>query len=278
MQDAAFLSSRRFGGIARLYGDEALARFSRAHVCVVGVGGVGSWAVEALARSGIGRLTLIDLDNVAESNINRQLHALTDDFGKAKVTALRERIAQINPQCEVTEIEDFVTEDNLDELFRRPFDFVIDAIDQIRVKAAMAAYFVQHKQPFIISGGAGGQKNPALIQTADLSRVTHDPLLSNLRYTLRKRYGFSRDTKEKNARALRLFNREYYAAAIRRSVFDRCRAARFVLRGLRREYAGDGFVWAVLCAGCGGAYRGAEVRGRGRWLRADFLKPTLSVA
>ena len=116
MQDAAFLSSRRFGGIARLYGDEALARFSRAHVCVVGVGGVGSWAVEALARSGIGRLTLIDLDNVAESNINRQLHALTDDFGKAKVTALRERIAQINPQCEVTEIEDFVTEDNLDEL------------------------------------------------------------------------------------------------------------------------------------------------------------------
>ena len=186
MQDAAFLSSRRFGGIARLYGDEALARFSRAHVCVIGVGGVGSWAVEALARSGIGRLTLIDLDNVAESNINRQLHALTDDFGKAKVTALRERIAQINPQCEVTEIEDFVTEDNLDELFRRPFDFVIDAIDQIRVKAAMAAYFVQHKQPFIISGGAGGQKNPALIQTADLSRVTHDPLLSNLRYTLRK--------------------------------------------------------------------------------------------
>lgn len=198
MQDAAFLSSRRFGGIARLYGDEALARFSRAHVCVVGVGGVGSGG-GSLARSGIGRLTLIDLDNVAESNVNRQLHALTDDFGKAKVTALRERIAQINPQCEVTEIEDFVTEDNLHELFRRPFDFVIDAIDQIRVKAAMAAYFVQHKQPFIISGGAGGQKNPALIQTADLSCVTHDPLLSNLRYTLRKRYGFSRDTKEKCA-------------------------------------------------------------------------------
>ena len=181
MNDTVFLPSRRFGGIARLYGDEALARFSRAHVCVVGVGGVGSWAVEALARTGIGRLTLIDLDNVAESNVNRQLHALTDDFGKAKVTALRERIAQINPQCEVEEIEDFVTEDNLETLFRRPFDFVIDAIDQVRVKAAMAAYFVQHKQPFILSGGAGGQKNPALIQTADL----------------RKRYGFSRDTKEK---------------------------------------------------------------------------------
>ncbi|MCP1659696.1 tRNA threonylcarbamoyladenosine dehydratase [Neisseria perflava] len=197
MSDTASLSSRRFGGIARLYGDTALQRFHESHVCVAGVGGVGSWAVEALARSGIGRLTLIDLDNVAESNINRQLHALTDDFGKAKVTALHERILQINPACEVTEIEDFVTEENLNGLFSDGFDFVIDAIDQIRVKAAMADYFVKHKQPFILSGGAGGQKNPALIQTADLSRVTHDPLLANLRYTLRKRYGFSRDTQEK---------------------------------------------------------------------------------
>ncbi len=199
MSDNALTSSRRFGGIARLYGDSALAHFSQAHVCVVGVGGVGSWAVEALARTGIGRLTLIDLDNVAESNVNRQLHALTGDFGKAKVTALRERITQINPQCEVFEIEDFVTEDNLAECFGKGFDFVIDAIDQVRVKAAMAAYFVERKQPFVLSGGAGGQKNPALIQTADLSRVTHDPLLANLRYTLRKRYGFSRDTKAKCA-------------------------------------------------------------------------------
>ena len=192
-----FSINRRFGGIARLYGEAALARFATAHVCVVGVGGVGSWAVEALARSGIGRLTLIDLDNVAESNVNRQLPAITSEFGKAKVTALHERILQINPACQVTEIEDFVTEENLAELFNQPFDFVIDAIDQVRVKAAMAAYFVANKQPFILSGGAGGQKNPALIQTADLSRVTHDPLLANLRYTLRKRYGFSRDTKQK---------------------------------------------------------------------------------
>lgn len=197
MSDYATLSTRRFGGISRLYGETALARFAAAHVCVVGVGGVGSWAVEALARSGIGKLTLIDLDNVAESNVNRQLHALTDDFGKAKVSALRGRIAQINPACEVVEIEDFVTEDNLAELFSDGFDFVIDAIDQVRVKAAMAAYFVQHKQPFVLSGGAGGQKNPALIQTADLSKVTHDPLLANLRYTLRKRHGFSRDVKDK---------------------------------------------------------------------------------
>ena len=134
---------------------------------MVGVGGVGSWAVEALARTGIGHLTLIDLDNVAESNVNRQLHALTDDFGKAKVTALRERVAQINPECQVFEIEDFVSEDNIETLFGKGFDFVIDAIDQVRVKAAMAAYFVKNRQPFIISGGAGGKKNHAQIQTAD---------------------------------------------------------------------------------------------------------------
>ncbi|QEY26243.1 tRNA threonylcarbamoyladenosine dehydratase [Neisseria zalophi] len=197
MSDSVLTSSRRFGGIARLYGDSALQRFGQAHVCVVGVGGVGSWVVEALARSGVGRLTLIDLDNVAESNVNRQLPALTSEFGKAKVTSLHERILQINPDCQVTEIEDFVNEENLSELFDQPFDFVIDAIDQVRIKAAMAAYFTEHKQPFVLSGSAGGQKNPALIQTADLSRVTHDPLLANLRYTLRKRYGFSRDTKQK---------------------------------------------------------------------------------
>lgn len=192
-----FSGSRRFGGIARLYGPEVLAAFARAHVCVVGVGGVGSWAVEALARSGVGALTLIDLDNVAESNVNRQLHALTDDFGKAKVTALHERIRQINPSCVVTEVEDFVTEDNLPELFGKRFDFVIDAIDQVKTKAAMAAYFFRQRQPFVVSGSAGGQMNPTMIQVADLAKVTHDPLLSNMRYTLRRRYGFSRDTAKK---------------------------------------------------------------------------------
>lgn len=185
-------TARRFGGIARLYGTEALTRFQTASVCVAGVGGVGSWAAEALARSGIGALTLIDLDNIAVSNTNRQIHALTPDFGKAKVAALAERIALINPECRVTGIEDFVTADNLPDLFGHPYDFVIDAIDQVRVKAAMAAHFVRHRQAFVISGGAGGQRNPALIRSADLSRTTHDPLLSNLRYTLRKQYGFPR--------------------------------------------------------------------------------------
>ncbi|MGF6147274.1 Probable adenylyltransferase/sulfurtransferase MoeZ [Kingella potus] len=188
---------RRFAGIARLYGEPALQRFSQAHVCVVGLGGVGSWAAEALARSGIGALTLIDLDNVAESNTNRQIHALTDNFGKAKTTALAERILQINPACRVGEIEDFVGEDNLHTLFRRPYSFVIDAIDQVRAKAAMAAHFVGSGQPFVLSGGAGGQRNPANIRTADLAAVTHDPLLANLRYTLRRRHGFPRDPKQK---------------------------------------------------------------------------------
>lgn len=188
---------RRFGGIARLYGENNLTRFSQAHICIVGVGGVGSWAVEALARSGIGHLTLIDLDNIAESNINRQLPALISLIGKPKVDALAERISDINPDCVVDCIEDFVELDNITNIFSKQFDFVIDAIDQVRVKAAMAAYFIEHKQPFIVSGGAGGQKNAGLIKCADLSKVTHDRMLANMRYTLRKQFGFSRITTEK---------------------------------------------------------------------------------
>lgn len=188
---------RRFGGIARLYGEDCLQRFASAHVCIVGVGGVGSWAVEALARSGIGYLTLIDLDNVAESNINRQLPALISLIGKPKVEALAERIADINPDCQVNCIEDFVEADNIEHIFSQPFDFVIDAIDQVRVKAAMAAFFTSRNQPFIVSGGAGGQKDAGLIQCADLSRVTHDRMLANMRYTLRKHYGFSRQPADK---------------------------------------------------------------------------------
>lgn len=186
---------RRFGGISRLYGEAQAERLRRANVCVVGVGGVGSWAAEALARSGVGSLTLIDPDNIAVSNTNRQLHALTPDFGLAKTTALHRRISDIQPECTVQEIEDFVTEDNLPEYFDRPFDFVIDAVDQLRVKAAMAAYFVGRKQAFVVSGGAGGQRHPQFIRAADLSQTTHDPLLSNLRYTLRRRYGFPRNGK-----------------------------------------------------------------------------------
>ena len=190
-----FSIERRLGGIERLYGKEALQCFQTATVCVVGLGGVGSWAVEALARTGIGSLTLIDLDNVAESNINRQLHATTPNIGRPKVDAMRERVLEIQPQCCVDVIEDFVDENNLSSIFTQKFDFVIDAIDQMKIKAMMANHFVQTKQPFAVSGGAGGQRHPEKIHFADLSDVRQDKLLANMRYQLRRVYQFPRQGK-----------------------------------------------------------------------------------
>jgi tRNA A37 threonylcarbamoyladenosine dehydratase len=189
--------ARRFGGIRRLYGAEALARFQSAHVCVVGIGGVGSWAAEALARSAIGEITLIDLDMVAESNVNRQIQALGDAFGMAKIDAMAERILAINPACKVHRIEDFVTPDNLDQMLGHGFGYVIDAIDQVRTKAAMIGWCKEHHIPLITSGGAGGQIDPTRIEVSDLARTIQDPLLSKVRALLRKDYGFTRDLKKK---------------------------------------------------------------------------------
>lgn len=196
MHDIDF--ERRFGGIARLYGEEALKRFRSAHVCVIGVGGVGSWIVEALARSAIGQITMIDLDNVAESNINRQLHALSDTLGMAKVTALAQRIVQINPYCKVTEIEDFLTADNLDEMIgARQYDYIIDAIDNVRAKTALIAYCRQHGLKLVTIGGAGGQIDPTRIEVIDLCRTEQEPLLAKVRKRLRAEHGFPRGTKNK---------------------------------------------------------------------------------
>ena len=195
-QGAADLE-RRFAGIARLYGPAALQHFQRAHVAVVGVGGVGSWAAEALARSAIGRITLIDLDMVAESNVNRQVHALDGEFGKAKVSAMAQRIQAINPACTVSEVEDFVTPENVDALFAGPFDYVIDAIDQVRTKAAMIACARRCALPLITAGGAGGQIDATRIQIADLALSSQDPLLARLRSLLRKDHGFTREPKKK---------------------------------------------------------------------------------
>ena len=202
MQDAVEKSlevdyRRRFAGVARLYGAEGLARLQAAHVCVVGIGGVGSWAVEALARTAVGTLTLIDLDMVAESNVNRQIHALGDEFGKAKVRAMAERIAAINPACRVNEVEDFVTEENLDALLDAGYDYIIDAIDQTRIKAAMIARCVARGIPIVTAGGAGGQIDPTRITVADLSRTVQDPLLAKVRALLRKTHGFTRDPRRK---------------------------------------------------------------------------------
>jgi tRNA A37 threonylcarbamoyladenosine dehydratase len=189
---------RRFGGIARLYGEAGLARFRNAHICVVGVGGVGSWVVEALARSAIGNITMIDLDNVAESNINRQIHALSGTLGMAKVSALKERIAQINPYCRVTEIEDFITPDNLDDMIgTRRFDYVIDAIDSVVAKTALIAYCRLKGIRLITIGGAGGQTDPTRIEIRDLCRTEQEPLLAKVRKRLRAQHGFPRGTKNK---------------------------------------------------------------------------------
>jgi tRNA A37 threonylcarbamoyladenosine dehydratase len=189
---------RRFGGIARLYGDRALARFRGAHVCVVGVGGVGSWIVEALARSAIGQLTLIDLDNVAESNINRQIQALSGTVGMAKITALAERIAQINPFCVVNQIEDFVGVDNVEQMIGiGKYDFVVDAIDSVKAKAAMIAWCGKHAIPMVIIGSAGGKTDPTQIAVRDLARTEQEPLLKKVRKVLRSQYGYPRGEKTK---------------------------------------------------------------------------------
>jgi tRNA A37 threonylcarbamoyladenosine dehydratase len=188
---------RRFGGIARLYGAAALERFGQARVCVLGVGGVGSWAVEALARSGIGKLLLIDLDHIAESNVNRQLQALEPDFGKAKVQALAERITLIDSGTRVDTLEGFAEPDNLAQLIPKDLDFVLDCIDGYRNKAALIAHCRRRKLPLVTAGGAGGILDPTRIRIADLSRTEQDPLLSKTRKLLRSDYGFPRNPKRR---------------------------------------------------------------------------------
>jgi tRNA A37 threonylcarbamoyladenosine dehydratase len=190
--------ARRFGGIARLYGEPALERFRAAHVCVIGVGGVGSWVVEALARSAVGQLTLIDLDNVAESNINRQIQALSSTVGLPKIEALKRRIAEINPFCEVALVEDFIDPDNLDTMIGVDrYDYVIDAIDSVKPKAALIAYCSEHGIPLVTVGGAGGQLDPTKVEVRDLARTEQEPLLKKVRKILRARYGFAKGEKNK---------------------------------------------------------------------------------
>jgi tRNA A37 threonylcarbamoyladenosine dehydratase len=190
--------ARRFGGIGRLYGEPALERFRAAHVCVIGVGGVGSWVVEALARSAIGHLTLIDLDNVAESNINRQIQALSSTIGMPKIEALRQRIAEINPFCRVTLVEDFIDLENIETMVaNQGFDYVVDAIDSVKPKAALIAWCSANRMPLVVVGGAGGQIDPTKVEIRDLARTEQEPLLKKVRKLLRAQYGFSRGEKQK---------------------------------------------------------------------------------
>lgn len=192
--------ARRFGGLERLYGVAGAARIRNAHVLVVGIGGVGSWAVEALARSGVGRLTMIDLDHVSESNINRQIHALDATVGQAKVEAMRDRIAQINPECKVQAIDEFVEPGNWLSLLdaaqaaNGPATAVIDACDQVKAKVVMAAWArASSRTAFVTVGAAGGKRQAHKVDIDDLSLVTHDPLLAQLRQRLRKEHGAPRE-------------------------------------------------------------------------------------
>lgn len=190
--------SRRFAGIERLYGSAAMPHLRALHVCVIGIGGVGSWAAEALARSGIGTITLIDHDEVCISNVNRQLHALGDTVGAKKVTVMAQRIAAINPQGACHAVDDFLTRDNYRELLspERGYNYVIDAIDSIQFKALIIYTCKRNKIPVITTGGAGGLTDPTMIHVKDLSRTYNDPLAAKVRARLRDDFNFSRNTKK----------------------------------------------------------------------------------
>ena len=189
--------SERFSSLQRLYGATAIPILQQMHICVVGLGGVGSWAAEALARNGIGAITLIDFDEVSLSNINRQLPAMTETVGEKKWAVMEQRIHSINPDCRITTVDDFVTDRNLREQLspEHGFDYVIDAIDSIKYKAAIIHQCRRNKIPIITIGGAGGVLDPSQIQIADLSRTTNDPLAAKVRNQLRSRHGFTRNPK-----------------------------------------------------------------------------------
>lgn len=180
----------RFSGISRLYGQTTLERFSQARIAIVGIGGVGSWTVEALARSGVGHLTLIDLDEICISNVNRQLHAMDGQIGRLKTTAMADRIRAINPDATIEEKQTFYSEKNAEELLVAGFDVVIDAIDAVRQKCHLIATCKERGIPIVTCGAAGGRRDPSRIQVADLALTCHDALLLQTRKNLRAHHDF----------------------------------------------------------------------------------------
>ena len=188
---------QRFSGITRLYGQQAAQLFPDAHFCVIGIGGVGSWAAEALARTGIGHITLVDMDDVCVTNTNRQLHALKATVGEQKIEVMAARLREINPECQVTCIDDFISPENVAEYLNGSFDYVIDAIDAIRPKAALLAFCRRHKIPVITIGGAGGQIDPTQIAVVDLAKTIQDPLAAKLRERLKSDFSIVKNSKGK---------------------------------------------------------------------------------
>lgn len=183
---------RRFGGLRRLYGADANTRLAAAHVAVAGLGGVGSWTAEALARCGVGALTLIDLDHIAPSNVNRQVHALETTFGQAKILAMAERIREIHPHCQLTLVDDFVEPDNLAQTLPARYTAIVDATDQVKAKLAMILHARDHRIPLVVCGGAGGKTDTLALRAGDLSVATHDALLARIRNELRRHHGYPR--------------------------------------------------------------------------------------
>ncbi len=185
--------NQRFGGIQRLYGSKGAAAIRNSHICVIGIGGVGSWVVEALARSGVQAITFIDHDDIAASNTNRQLHTLVDTYERSKSEVMAERVLAINPECRVTAIDDLLSDTNIEKYISRDFSYVIDAIDSIRQKAALIHYCKRNKIPIITTGGAGGISDPTRIENTDLSKTHNDPLAAKVRQRLRSVHGFSKN-------------------------------------------------------------------------------------
>lgn len=183
---------RRFGGLRRLHGLDAVTRLNGAHIAIAGLGGVGSWTAEALARSGVGALTLIDLDHIAPSNLNRQIHAVEATLGQAKVEAMADRIRSINPQCRLTLVDDFVEADNVSITLGGEYTAIVDATDQVRAKLAMILHARRHKTPLVVCGGAGGKTDPLALRAGDLSQAINDPLLARIRNELRRHHGYPR--------------------------------------------------------------------------------------
>lgn len=182
--------SDRFGGTERLFGKLETTWLANSHFVVIGIGGVGSWSAEALARTAVGEITLIDLDDICITNTNRQIHANRATVGQLKIDAMAERILAINPDCKVNKVMDFITADNIEQLIPAEADGVIDAIDSIKPKAALIAYCRRYKKLMVTTGGAGGQTDPTQIQVADLARTTQDPLAAKTRNILRRQYRF----------------------------------------------------------------------------------------
>lgn len=185
----------KFGSLSRVYGQEMVQFLTGLHICVVGIGGVGSWAVEALARSGVGKITLVDGDTISKGNTNRQIHTLESTIGQPKVEVMKQRILDINPECKVQIIQQFIDGDNLRDILERGYDCVIDAIDAYKSKASIIYCCKRNKIPVVTTGGAGGLLDPTQIQVSDLSSTWNDPLAAKVRSWLRYKYGFTSNKK-----------------------------------------------------------------------------------